>query len=397
MLSLPKAVNNILNTLEASGFPAYAVGGCVRDLYMGMTPHDYDICTAALPCEIKTVFAGDRLVTSGEKYGTVAVVRGGKAYEITSFRADGAYRDTRRPDAVKFGVSVEDDLLRRDFTVNAMAFSPMRGIVDICGSKADIASKTLRCVGEPKDRFSQDALRILRLARFCSQLGFKPQSNTLCAAETLAPLLENVSAERICTELSRLLTCTHVSYALVTCKNIFKPIFGEFDDEKWRKAAEYIELSPQQLSIRLALLAGAVGTDFLSALRFDKSTSKTAVIIAEHLFTPFAEDTQSVLSALNKYGENNIRLILSAQRCAGISTQAFEEKMAEVLSQDVCFSLKQLAVNGNDAVLCGYKGKETGAILSVLLKKVMSGEVKNDRTILLNLLSKYSKINVQEV
>ena len=397
MLSLPQEVTDILSTLENAGFAAYAVGGCVRDLYMGKTPRDYDICTAALPCEIKTVFAGDRLLTSGEKYGTVAVVRGGRTYEITSFRADGAYRDVRRPDAVQFGVSVEDDLLRRDFTVNAMAFSPRRGIVDICGSKADIASKTLRCVGAPEARFSEDALRILRLARFCSQLGFAPQANTLFAAKALAPLLENVSAERICAELSRLLTCGCAPYSLIVCRDIFKRIFGEFDDVKWEKAAEYIKQSPQQLSIRLALLASAVGTDFLSTLRFDKSTSKTAVMVAEHLFVPFVPDFKSVLSALNKYGEKNIGLIISAQKCTGISTQAFEEKMAEVLSQDVCFSLKQLAVNGNDAVLLGYRGKETGGILSELLEKVMSGEVKNDRTILLNLMSKYSKINVQEV
>lgn len=386
MLSLPQPVNTIITTLETHGFAAYAVGGCVRDLYMGKTPNDYDICTAAMPDKIKEIFKNDRLVLTGEKHGTVTLLKDGSTYEITSFRSDGAYSDARRPDKVCFGVSIENDLARRDFTVNAMAFSEMRGTVDIFGSRADIASKTLRCVGNPEARFSEDALRILRLARFCAQLGFTPENETLSAAKKLATLLKNVSNERICAELSRLLLSEFSADAMIICADIFKAIFGSFDTEKWQKSAEYINNSPQQLSIRLALLSTAVGTDFLHTFRFDKATSQTAALISKALFTPLADDEISVLHALNKYGKKNLSLIIAAKSAAGIDIKSVKTQVDNQLSQNACFSLKQLSVNGNDALAAGIKGEKIGEALSILLEKVITSKIKNDRTILLNLL-----------
>lgn len=386
MLSLPQPVNTIITTLETHGFAAYAVGGCVRDLYMGKTPNDYDICTAAMPDKIKEIFKNDRLILTGEKHGTVTLLKDGSTYEITSFRSDGAYSDARRPDKVCFGVSIENDLARRDFTVNAMAFSERRGTVDIFGSRADIASKTLRCVGNPEARFSEDALRILRLARFCAQLGFTPENETLSATKKLAPLLKNVSNERICAELSRLLLSEFSADAMIICADIFKAIFGSFDTEKWQKAAEYINNSPQQLSIRSALLSTAVGTDFLHTFRFDKATSQTAALISKALFAPLADDEISVLHALNKYGKKSLSLIITAKSSAGIDIKSVKTQVDNQLSQNACFSLKQLSVNGSDALAAGIKGEKIGEALSILLEKVITSKIKNDRTILLNLL-----------
>ena len=204
-ISMPKDVAWLLRQLNRAGYPAYVVGGCVRDSLLGRTPGDWDICTGALPEQTRTVFAGQRLLLTGLKHGTVAVVLAGKPYEITTFRVDGAYADHRHPDAVCFVPGVEQDLARRDFTVNAMAWHPDSGLVDCFGGQRDLQARVIRCVGDPDARFAEDALRILRAIRFAAQLDFSIDPATEAAAQRLRNTVQTVSEERIFAELDRLL------------------------------------------------------------------------------------------------------------------------------------------------------------------------------------------------
>ena len=204
-LRLPEPVAWLLAQLSAAGHAAYVVGGCVRDSLLGRTPGDWDVCTSALPDETRAVFAGHKLILTGLKHGTVTVVLQGRPYEITTFRVEGGYTDHRHPDAVRFVPRVEDDLARRDFTVNAMAWNPDTGLVDCFGGRADLAAGVIRCVGQPDARFAEDALRILRAVRFAAQLDLAVDPDTAAAAERLRDTVQNVSAERIFAELDRLL------------------------------------------------------------------------------------------------------------------------------------------------------------------------------------------------
>ena len=220
-MKLPSYVLECLNALEAAGYPAYAVGGCVRDACLGLQPHDYDICTAAVPQQTEAVFAGKKLVLAGEKHGTVGVVTAGGVVEITTFRTEGAYRDNRHPDWVKFVDSVESDLARRDYTVNAMAYSPTRGFADPFDGRVDLESKVLRAVGDPVTRFQEDSLRILRGVRFAVKYGLSVDPATEDAMESQAQLMENLAEERVFDELCKLLP-------LVSAEDLcrFAPILG---------------------------------------------------------------------------------------------------------------------------------------------------------------------------
>ena len=204
-LTLPPVVAALLRTLQAAGHQAFVVGGCVRDSLLGRAPEDWDICTSAQPGEVEALFQGRRLLLNGKKHGTVAVVEGGKSWEITTFRRDGAYSDGRHPDAVRFVPDVRQDLARRDFTVNAMAWSPAAGLVDPFGGQADLRAGVLRCVGDPNARFAEDALRVLRAPRFAAQLGFALEPGTAAAARRCRGGVALVSPERIFTELDKLL------------------------------------------------------------------------------------------------------------------------------------------------------------------------------------------------
>lgn len=220
-MKLPSYVLECLNALEAAGYPAYVVGGCVRDACLGLQPHDYDICTAAVPQQTEAVFAGKKLVLAGEKHGTVGVVTAGGVVEITTFRTEGAYRDNRHPDWVKFVDSVESDLARRDYTVNAMAYSPTRGFADPFGGRGDLESKVLRAVGDPVTRFQEDSLRILRGVRFAVKYGLTVDPATEDAMESQAQLMDNLAEERVFDELCKLLP-------LVSAEDLcrFAPILG---------------------------------------------------------------------------------------------------------------------------------------------------------------------------
>ena len=270
-LSLPNFVSALMDRLETAGFPTYAVGGCVRDMWLGLTPQDYDLCTAALPEQTETVFVDYDLVLAGKKHGTVGVITPDGVVEITTFRTEGAYVDNRHPDWVKFVPNIQEDLARRDFTVNAMAWSPSRGFADPFGGQADLRASILRAVGDPATRFQEDSLRILRGVRFAVRFNLQPETATLHAMKSLAPLMENLARERVFDELCKL-------FPLVNAQNLqtfgsilasvipeLQPMIG-FDQHSPHHAydlfthtAYVVEHTPPQLSLRWAALLHDTG------------------------------------------------------------------------------------------------------------------------------------------
>ena len=227
-LRLPEAVTSIIRTLESHGYEAYAVGGCVRDSLLGRAPSDWDITTSALPAQVKRLFR--RTVDTGLQHGTVTVLMENEGYEVTTYRVDGVYEDGRHPKEVTFTASLEEDLKRRDFTINAMAYNPGTGIVDLFSGMTDMEHKIIRCVGDPLERFTEDALRIMRAVRFSAQLGFSIQDQTKQALSVLAPNLKLVSAERIRTELVKLLVSPHPDYLRTAYEaGITRIFFPEWD------------------------------------------------------------------------------------------------------------------------------------------------------------------------
>ena len=261
-ISIPAAASRLLGALRRAGFEAYVVGGCVRDSLLGRTPGDWDICTSARPEQVRTVFSAYRQILTGEKHGTVAVIVGGTPYEITTYRVDGQYHDSRHPDAVQFVPQVQPDLARRDFTINAMAYNEKEGLVDPFGGQADLQSGIVRAVGVPRQRFTEDALRILRLYRFAARFGFSIDPPTAQAAQELCAHLDCVSVERIEEELAKLLSAP--APAAYLDKKILLVILPELSSEALAAAKPVVDACPagaENLSIRLAALLLSLGED----------------------------------------------------------------------------------------------------------------------------------------
>lgn len=437
-LLLPRYISGLLEKLEKSGYEAYVVGGCVRDAMLRRSPHDYDICTNAAAEDVKQVFSEYRVLDTGIAHGTVTVLSEGNPVEITTYRIDGDYKDHRRPDSVTFTDDISKDLARRDFTVNAMAVSLSLGFAEAKGGAEDIESGTIRCVGEPDIRFEEDALRILRAMRFAASLGFKIEDNTVAAMKRHKNELVYVSAERIYSELTGLLTVTDgaaLTGVLEMCKDIMaviipelKPCFG-FDQKTphhcydvWTHTLKAIEVSRNDLYLRLALLmhdiekpscmtVGANGKGHF--INHDLLGARCAGKILRRLRAPY-EVIQNVCFLIEKHdlrleasrknagkllrecGESRAKLLLNMMRCdiAAQSDYLREEKirnnlelqryLEQYIEEGRCYSLKDLAVDGDDLIKIGLRpGKEMGGILKRLLDKVICGDVENNRDALL--------------
>ena len=271
MMLLPDSAAACVKRLENAGFATYAVGGCVRDACLGLTPHDYDLCTAATPAEMKAIFAGHTLVLAGEKHGTVGVVMDGDVVEITTFRTEGTYRDNRHPDSVEFVTDIVQDLSRRDFTINAMAWSPTRGLSDPFGGQEDLKNGILRAVGDPETRFREDSLRILRGVRFATRFDLTPERATAEAMERLSPLMENLARERVFDELCKLLSAVNTAallrFSLILCQTIpeLAPTVGFQQHtphhiyDVFTHTAHVVENVPATLPLRWAALLHDIG------------------------------------------------------------------------------------------------------------------------------------------
>ena len=439
---LPAGVYIALERLTAAGYEAWLVGGCVRDRLMGAEPHDYDVTTSAVPEETKAVFDGERVIETGLRHGTVTVLLCGEPIEITTFRAEDVYSDHRHPDAVRFTKSLHEDLARRDFTVNAIAMDINGRLCDPFGGQADLGAGILRAVGEPEARFREDALRILRCLRFASVLGFAIEPETARALEHCRGLLSFVSAERICTELTKLLCGRYVRRVLMEYTDVLSVVLPElapmkgFDQQNYHHiydvlehTARVVENIPPEPRLRWAALfhdAGkpacftldqdGVGHFYGHAehsrnladaafrrLKTDNATRESANRLIRYHDWPIEPEAPTVRRALQKLGPDGFRDLLALKRADNLAQapeyrdrlhtcDEIEALAQQILSEQQAFSLRDLAVNGSDLLALGMDpGPEVGRVLNTLLEAVISERLPNDRGVLLAEAEAYTK------
>ncbi|MBD5525921.1 MAG: CCA tRNA nucleotidyltransferase [Lachnospiraceae bacterium] len=435
-IQMPDKVHKIIEILEAAGYEAYAVGGCVRDSILGREPNDWDITTSAKPEETKSLFA--RTIDTGIKHGTVTVMLDKEGFEVTTYRIDGIYEDNRHPKEVTFTASLEEDLKRRDFTVNAMAYNERTGLVDIFGGLADIEQGIIRCVGNAKERFTEDALRMLRAVRFSAQLGYEIEEKTKQAIRRLAPNLKKISAERIQVELVKLVTSPHPDYLRTAYETgITQQILPEFDicmetnqnnphhcynvgehilhsmqetapDKVLRLGMLFHDIAkPQTLSIDdegithnkgHAELGEKMTRQILRRLKFDNDTiDKVSKIVLYHDqevgLTP-----SGVRRAVNRMGEEIFTMLFAVQYADVLAQSDYlrEEKLQKltykkeiyegICRRKECLNLKDLAVTGSDLIALGIPaGRQIGVILNDLLDIVLEEPARNTREELLRI------------
>ena len=440
-INIPENAKKVINQLNNSAFEAYAVGGCVRNAMMGIEPHDWDICTSAKPDEMERVFKDYETHDFGLKHGTLTVMSGGEAFEVTTYRIDGAYSDNRHPEQVTFTDDLTLDLSRRDFTCNAMAYNDKDGVIDPFGGAEDIKKGILRCVGDPDKRFNEDALRILRGLRFASTCGFDIEKSTAQSIHKNAALLNNIAYERIRSELTGLLRGEAVCKILTEFRNVIavfipeiKPTFDFPQHTKhhvydvWQHIVHSIDSVEQNDILRMTMLLHDLGkpqactTDkngcnhfkghqqisaelaekILKRLRFPNEFSETCLKLILWHDERCSGSKKQIKRLLNNIGEENTRLLFKVQRAdtAAQSEYLRAEKFAsidlaerqteEILAENQCFNLKSLEVNGSDIKALGVKeGRAIGELLNKLLDDVIEERVPNDKGALLRLAQKY--------
>ncbi len=395
-MEIPQAVEKIINTLETAGFEAYAVGGCVRDTLLGREPEDWDITTSARPEQVKKLFR--RTVDTGIQHGTVTVLEDHRGYEVTTYRIDGEYEDGRHPKNVEFTASLTEDLKRRDFTINAMAYSKKTGIVDEFGGMQDLEKGIIRCVGEARERFTEDALRILRAIRFSAQLGFSIEEQTLEAVRQIAPNLVHVSKERIQVELTKLLKSPHPErMSLVFDTGIAPYVSAHFADagrpEDGTAGGRRLSagFSPEKYVRWAAFLRtmdekGAV--QVLKELKLDNDTISRVRLLVENWKEELAADRYQVRKAMSRMSGEMFDCLLEFRREAGTDspekTAVLQAIAEEIRRAGDCVSLKDLAVTGNDLIAAGMKpGREIGLRLEEMLEDVLRHPEHNTKEYLL--------------
>lgn len=429
---LPQPVQQCMGKLEQAGFTVYAVGGCVRDSLLGLTPSDYDLCTNATPEEMCRIFDGYDLVRAGEKHGTVGVVMDGKVYEITTYRTETGYADNRHPDSVVFVDRVEEDLARRDFTVNAMAYHPKTGCIDPYGGEKDLFAGVLRAVGEPETRFREDSLRILRGVRFACRFRLEVAPETRKAMNKLTPLMENLASERVMSELTQTL-CTMEQGDLLRFREVMVQAVPElapcvgFQQHNPHHAFDVFAHTdrvlcrvPQDPALRWAALlhdvakphtftqdadgkghfyghakeSAAIANDVLNRLKASNALQEQVVFLIEHHMDTLTPEKAALRKKLSRYGGDNIRKLVALQQAdrdgkrkiSSDSTQS--EKLLLMLEklekEEGRLQLRDLAVNGHDLMEIGFEpGPALGKCQKKLLEMVLSGEIANEKSALL--------------
>lgn len=433
MRLLPKEVDTVIAALQSAGYSPYLVGGCVREMLRGKAPSDYDMTSDAPPQEVLRLF-GERAHPTGLQHGTVTVVSGGLPIELTTMRRDGAYKDSRHPDSVTFGTSIEEDLARRDFTVNAIALSPNGTLVDPYGGQKDLNAKILRCVGEPKRRFEEDALRILRLVRFCSVLGFSAEGKTARAAREARGSLAHIAHERVYTEMNKLLLGENVGETLLTFPDILGvpipeilPCVG-FDQcnyhhcfDVWGHTARAVAAVPPKRELRWTMLFHDLGKprcmtvdgdgvghfyghtdisaqmaeDIMARLHFEKALRDSVRAQLECFDDMFPPERAAIHREMAKRGREVTADLLLTKRADNAAkapdglARAQEPWLAaqkvydELIAENACCSIHELGINGKDLAVIGYRGREIGAVLARLLDEVAAEKLENTREALL--------------
>lgn len=386
--TMPAAPAAVIARLEQAGFAAHAVGGCVRDTLLGLYPTDWDITTAATPDKVKEIFADCRVIETGIRHGTVTVLYEGIPFEITTYRVDGNYADNRHPDAVTFTASLFEDVKRRDFTVNAMVWHPLHGITDFFTGKEDLDNRILRTVGDPHRRFSEDALRILRLLRFAATYGLKAETQTRAAACALAPLLNNIAAERIRAELEKLLCGDFITTVLHNFAEVWQVILPEVD----MTSITALQDLPKEPFLRWAyLLKDAPAATVLRRFKADNATVHTVKTLVDGLSLAPATAPVALVQGLRAYGKENLYRIIALQKVCGDTAlwEDAEKALTAILATDPCYTTQDLKINGNILLDLGLQGKEIGSALERLLEAVITQQCANTPEDLLALAKTY--------
>ena len=432
-MNVPEYVKNVLSALETAGYEAWCVGGCVRDSLMGRVPGDWDVTTSALPEETMAVF-GEKAFPTGLQHGTVTVRSDHQSIEVTTYRVDGAYLDHRRPDSVTFTRSLEEDLQRRDFTVNAMAVNLRGELRDPFGGQADLQTGLLRCVGDPDRRFGEDALRIMRGVRFASVLGFSVEEETARSIHRNAPALKEIAVERIQIELFKLLEGPSASEILRQFPDVIGVFWPEilpmvgFDQKNhhhcydvWEHTLHAVAAVPADAVLRCAMLLHDIGKPscftvddagvghfyghgmisreladaMLRRLKCGNEVREKIVRLVEWHDREIQRTDKAIRRALRVLGEDDLRRLIHIKRGDNLAqAQAYHSRQSEIdtaeeildrlIAEDACFSLKQLAVNGRDMMQLGLQGPAIGKMLESLLDAVVNGDLPNEREVLLD-------------
>ena len=380
---VPAAPMRILQLLNDAGYEAYLVGGCVRDAVRGATPHDYDITTNALPEEMLSVFSGLRTIETGLRHGTLTVLLDGEPFEVTTYRVDGTYEDHRRPESVTFTNSVLEDLRRRDFTVNAMAYHPKTGLCDPFGGVSDLTDGIIRAVGIPSDRFAEDALRILRALRFSARFGFQIEEETIRAARALKGTLTFIAAERVREELAGILLAPYADRILLEYADILATVIPEGST-----AIPLAGLDPNDLPLRLAAYLHTAGSQAARAalwrLRNDRATCRAVEDVLMLREEGLPRGDVGILHALRKYGREGVARAIALASAEGKDVSETKAQLDALLREGACYMISMLAVDGKDLAAIGIPcGREMGATLERLLEAVIRKECPNEREALL--------------
>lgn len=436
-ICLPRKVEDIIDRIQAAGYEAYAVGGCIRDSILGKEPDDWDITTSAKPEEVKKLF--DRTIDTGIQHGTVTVMYGKEGFEVTTYRIDGKYEDSRHPKDVTFTANLKEDLRRRDFTINAMAYNPKDGLVDLYEGVQDMKRGLIRCVGDAGERFTEDALRMMRAVRFSAQLGYIIEEKTKKAVMELAPTLHNISAERIRTELVKLLLSAHPDFLKIAYETgITAQILPEFDicmkteqnnphhcyhvgehilhtlpyvkaDKVLRLAMLFHDIGkPRTLTVDEdgithnhghAAAGEEIALRIMKRLKFDNDTIDKVGRLVRYHDLKIESNAKSIRRAVHQTGEDIFPLLFSVKYADIMAQSEYqrEEKLSElevlkniyntVIAEKDCLSLKELAVTGSDLLAIGMKpGREMGLTLHKLLEVVLEEPEHNQKDYLLSLL-----------
>lgn len=440
-ITIPEHISEILNTLEKNGHDAYIVGGCVRDIFMQKIPSDFDITTSASPEETIECFKDKKLVLTGLKHGTVAVVTNKELVEITTFRTDGDYKDNRHPQNVTFVKDIKSDLSRRDFTINAIAYSPKHGLVDPFNGFEDIKNKIIRCVGDANTRFDEDALRIMRGIRFSGVLSFVIEEETKNAIHEKKELLKNISVERIRVELEKLLVGENVFEVLMNYSDIIFEIIPELEISLharqnckhhiytvWEHTCHTVKNIEPDIILRLTMLlhdnakpivkqtdkngndhfvshpkiGSEIAEVILKRLKFDNKTVEEVKKLILHHDDRLYEEPENMPFYIHKFGYDFLRKLDKISRADILSQNPkffyslnycddFLQKLDECEEKHICTEISDLKIDGNDLIKLGFSGRKIGEILEKLLFKVMNNEIENEREVLIKTASDFSK------
>ena len=411
-MTIFEKANYLIETIEKAGFEAYQVGGCVRDFFMKRKCDDIDITTSAKPGDLEKILAENNIkyIETGLKHGTVTAVFDGDNFEITTYRTDGEYIDNRHPENVSFVSNVDEDLSRRDFTINAMAYNDTDGFVDEFNGLDDLDAKIIRCVGEPELRFTEDALRMMRAIRFSAQLGFTIDEATWNAIKKLAPSISKISMERVHVELGKTLMSTHPDYvAQYSEAGLFEPILPVIDNSLKsrykRKILATLQHTPDNIYLRYAALFITSTPDeaakTLRALKLDNKTVDTVSKLVKLSKIDIEETEPAVRTALNQYGRDFLPLwhelmmavIQASEDITGISNPAKVKHLltlkrlgTDILARGDCFTIKALDISGNDLIEYGLQGHEIGETLKSLLDIVIENPKLNDKATLIAMI-----------